>query len=320
MFIDRLNVIGLKTETNAYVADTLTGADYNFRADKVKCSPSIEEVKRVYASGDYGKFTSIMGKRSGKISFELDLDYSGTAVTPPEWGKIFKSCGFKETVGGANVTYIPDSSYNNVPCTIEYNYTQEGTSPKQVIVKLKGCMGQIKLSLDAVGHPLKATVDFEGVLVSVTDRVSAIMPSGYDATNPDGVLASTITCNFGAGAQTQDLDKVDIDFGNKLGMAVDPANSSGLRGAYIVDRDPKLKLDPHMNLVADRNYYTNWTAGTTGVFSMTVGSHLTLTAPAIQIIKGYDGANRNGFVVNTLDCILTRTSAAVDNCFTITHS
>lgn len=317
-FTKRQRTIGFKLESTPYTAETLGGGDYDFRARDIECGPEIEEYKRLYATGDYGAFNSIMGKRKGTVSFAVDMAPSGTNTTPPEWGKILKACAVSETIGGSNVTYKGDAQENNTPATIEIVDRDEGSSPTQVVTKLAGCMGNGRIIMDSLGQPVRLEVEFQGRLVSITDRESGslITPSGFDNTLPDAVLSSTLTL-FG---EAQPLDKVTLDFGNDIQMALDPSSSDGYKGAYVVNRLPTLQIDPHLDTIANRGNYARWTGNTTGAFSMSVGSNVVISAPCAQIIKGYDGADRDGFTVNTIDCILTRTSDTDETDFQIVTS
>lgn len=315
-FITRLRTLGGKIEGTPYTAETLAGADYDARLYNIKCSPDIEEIIRSYATGDYARFVSVMGKRSGSISFSFDLAWSGTNATAPEYGKYLKGCGMAETVhGSTGVSYKPSATKNAVPLTLEMVEYDEGSSPVQVVTKLGGCMGNAKIIMDSVGKPIRVDCEFKGALISITDRAyaSRITPSGFDQTNPDAVLSSTLTL-FG---EVQDCDKITIDLGNQVELAVDPADASGFDGARIVDRNTSMVIDPYLDTIAGRGNYARWTGSTTGAFSMTVGSHLTMSAPSVQITKGYTNDERNGYNVNTLTCTLTRTDDDTEDNFEI---
>jgi hypothetical protein len=90
MFLSALRTLGAKIEGTPYTAETLTGADYDFRAYNIKYSPDLEEIKRKYATGDFSSFTSVIGKQRCKISFDIDLAWSGTANVAPEWDNCSK--------------------------------------------------------------------------------------------------------------------------------------------------------------------------------------------------------------------------------------
>jgi hypothetical protein len=311
MFAERLRTIGLKNESVAGTAETLGGSDYNFRFYGIKYDSDIEELVRNYATSDFSKFSSIMGKRSITISGSLDYVWSGTNSTSPEWSKIIKSCGVKETTyTTTGIGWTPNADYSNVCSTIEIVEKNEGTSPVQIVVKAHGCVGNAKVILDSVGKPIRIDVEFKGVLNSITDRAfaSILIPSGFNNTIPEAVLSSTITL-FG---EAQQIESMTLDFGNKIELIGDPSKAQGILRAGIVDRTPILTLDPYIDLIANRGNFTRFTAGTTGALSVSVGSHLTISAPCAQITKGYSSGERVGFTTNALTCTLSRNAGNDD--------
>jgi hypothetical protein len=318
-FISRLKCIGFASEGTPGTAETLGGEDYDFRVvqDSITYSPEIEEFKRAYATKDFAAYSSIMGKRKGTVGFTVDMAWSGTAATPPEYGKLLKSCCIKETPT-TTVVYDNDKLYNNVSGTLEVQEANEGASAAGLVIKLKGCMGNAEFVMGSVGQPIQIKFAFTGVLSSVADRTYANLftPSGFDNTVADAVLASTITFQ----TKTVTINTLSLNLGNDIQLRTDPADSAGYLMAYVVDTVPTLKIDPLLDTIANQPFFAAWTGGTTGAFSMTIGSHLTLAAPCAQIVKGYDGANRDKFVVNTLDCILTRTNDTDDRFFSLTQA
>jgi len=135
------------------------------------------------------------------------------------------------------------------------------------------------------------------------DNGSIITPSFTDTTDPDAVLSATITA-YGV---AQPLNSVNINWNNQVELYTDPAQSSGNRGAYVTNREaPSISIDPYLDLIATDPWYTRWAAGTTGAFSMTVGDHLLIDAPAMQCTSAYGSGERGGFASNSIEGILTR--------------
>ena len=303
-YLTQKRCVGFKLEASPYTrpqAD-LQQADYNFKAYNVGYSTEIEEAKRQYSLGTFMALSSILGKRSGTVSFSIDLGYSGTAITPPEFGKILKACGFAETIGLAGITYIPKSSLSAIPAMIEVAELSEENPEKQLVIQLRGAMGNVKFTLDSVGKPVRADFEFKGVLQGIKDRATAILPAGYDATSAEAVLGAVVT----AFDEALDLEKIEIDLGNTVELFVDPAASEGYSGAHIVGRAPTVSLDPYMGSISQRPIWGRMTANTTGVFEMNIGENMAFDIPALQVVKGYDGSERTGAVVNNLSCIVTK--------------
>lgn len=301
--------IGLKLETTPFTAETLTSSDYDFRAFNVSYTPEIEAVARNYATGDYSAFSSIMGKRSMTVTFSVHMNYSGTVTTAPEWGKLLQACGFSETVLASGVRYLPDSSQCAVPATIEVQ--EEGCGSQDALILIcSGAQGNVTFIMNNVGEPVQMDFEFTGVLYDVKDRAngSIINPGGFDSSEPEAVLGSTITV-FGEAAT---VNSVNATLGNAVELFVDPAQTSGYRGAYITGREATISLDPYLEPIATNDHFGRWSGGTTGAFSMTVGSNLTISAPAVQITTAYAAADRNGISVNGIEGILTRGATGDD--------
>jgi hypothetical protein len=308
LFASARRAIGFLLEASPYSqpqTDLAVGS-YKYKAFNIKYSTEVEEFKRAFVAGDLSQFSSIMGKRSGTISFSMLMAWGGLAATEPEFGKILQACGMKQLAyTTTGISWVPNAGYNAVPATIEVEEFQDGSSsPKSLFIQLRGCMGNVKFIMDKCGSPIQMDFEFKGAVQAIEDRASQIVPTGFDSSLPEAVLSSTMT----AFAETLDCDKIEIDLGNQVELFTAPETPEGYSGARIVRRNPTISFDPYLALIADRGHWARITGGTTGAMSMTVGTHLAISAPAVQIIKGYDGGDRNGATVNSLSGILCRSA------------
>ena len=300
--------MGCKIESTPYTAETLAVADYNVSAYNINYDPTIAEYARKLARGDASRDPSIMGKRSGKITFSVDVTVGAAAATAPNYFKCLQACGLKQTTFGAvGVSLVTDARYFNVPMTMEVVEMDEGASPAQLTIKFRGCMGNAKLVTNGVGLPKRIDFEFTGVLQNVQDRTFAnqIMPTGFDAALPQAVLA----CTTSLFTESQNFDKITIDLGNKVELWTDSTKAEGFEGARIVDRQPTIELDPAMSLIALHDNYTRLTGNSTGAYSETIGGGtipITISAPKAQIIQAYKPGDREGRTINTIKCKLTR--------------
>lgn len=306
MFLTNKRMISMKLESTPYTANDASSADANFRADSVTYTPAIAETVRKYATGDFASYASVMGKREMKIGFSMDMAQGTDLTTAPEWEKPLMACGFKKTVYAGGLAYDLCSTNPAAPVSILVPELNTDTT-EGLYVRASGCMGSVKLALAKIGDPLKMSFEFSGVFQGITDGTNFIHGT-FQQTTPNAVLSSTIT----AFAETLDTEKVDIDVGNKVEQVVDPSKAAGIRGYVITGREPKLVVDPYLASIATRGILARWQNGTQGAFSMTVGSNLTISAPDIQITKAFEGGDRNGIVVNTLNCRLNRTNDSTD--------
>lgn len=299
------HTLGFKKETTPGVAEDLAAADYDFSVYNVELSPEIEAYARKLARGDYSRDVSIPGKRTSQITFSVDMHSGDTAATAPKYFTMLECCCCKKTTHGATgVSVVTDSTQNNNSATIEVPMRQEGASPKQLLIKLKGAAGDANLALDNVGNPRRIDFTFTGCLstIETRDYGSMISPTGFDTNEPDAVLAATILY---AGTEMF-LNSCEINLGNDVQGLEDPNDPSGYERFMVVDREAMMTLDPDMSVTDDMDFYTRHINKTTGQYSETIGSNLQITAPKGQIIESYNPGDRNGHVTNQLRLRLTR--------------
>ena len=102
MFVNNRRTLIGKKEAVPYTAETLADADFNVRIRDITYSKEIVEYQRKLALGHLDASESIMGKRTGSVSFVVELAVGDDAGTAPNWGKFLEGCGFKETVYAVN--------------------------------------------------------------------------------------------------------------------------------------------------------------------------------------------------------------------------
>ena len=305
-FITDKRIMGFKVEDPAYTAIANGAIEYAFKPFDIAYSPEVETVARKYATGDYSAFKSVVGKISMTCSFSVHLAWSGVAATPPEFADLLEACAMTETVHGSTGVSYKTTSVCSAPITIVIWESPCGAGSDGLYIKMKGAMGTVQIVMDAVGNPVTMNFEFQGVLNAMGDDTVPTV-TGYDTTDPDPVLSSTITLDFENGSPVaQNIDSMTVDIGNTIAMYTDPADAYGFRGAYVVGREPTLELDPYLEPLATQDLASFWTGGVTGNFVMTVGDNITLSAPAFQITEAYSPADRDGIVTHTLSGILTR--------------
>lgn len=315
LYLTSLTTLGLKRESTPYTAETLSASDYNFLPYEISYSTEIEEFKRQYATGNWDSFASSMGTQKGSVTFSIDMAPGLVPLANPTWAKALVCSSFTSAANGSTgIYYTKDSRYGNVPCTIEIQEIEEGTSPQALVIKMKGCTGNIQGEITKAGGMVKLTFTFEGVLVGITDRTSGnvISPSGFDTTSPDKVLSVTSSM-FG---ETLDFGSCKFDAGNKLSMEEDNSVSQGLKGSHVTVSNSTIEVDPWLHRISDRTLLTRMIAGTTGAFALTT-TNFTISAPAIQVVKAYGSADRNGFRSNNVSLICNRSSG--NDSFRILH-
>ncbi|MBU2249948.1 MAG: hypothetical protein KKD77_24595 [Gammaproteobacteria bacterium] len=296
-FIDARTQMGFKLEDTPYTAETLTYANYDFRIKNISCTPELEEAVMKYATQGYGAFRSLIGKKLCTISGTIDLNAHGTATSDPEWSDLIRSCGFTKSTLGAGVAWDMDADASGTPATIELQYVSHDGGDA-VVVKLAGCMGNIsRIGFENVGNCISADIEWQGILKSVTDRAEPFIAQGWDDTDPSPVTAATVETH----SEAQDVNSLAVNIGNQVSVYTDPAKIEGARGAYVVNADPTVTLDPYLDKISERGDFARWSAGTTGSFLVEAGSgasKISLIANSFQITGAYGKGERDGLSTN----------------------
>ena len=106
-----------------YATDSVpTGAADALLVSAPSVTPLVAtNVGRDLVRGYLGGSEQLVGTNYVEVSFTLELAGSGTATTPPAWGRVLKACGFAETVAAASVDYLPTSAFGaSTSATIYY--------------------------------------------------------------------------------------------------------------------------------------------------------------------------------------------------------
>lgn len=246
------------------------------------------------------------GRRAIEITFSVDMNNAASATGAPRYFEALRACGMAQTAAASGVYVVTDATQDNVTCTIEVVEREEGSSPKQLVIAARGCMGNAQVIQDQIGQPCRIDFTFRGVLDSITTRAfgSIITPSSFDATAPGATLAATILL-FGT---VQYLGRFAINLNNRIEVGTDPSQTQGYDYARLAERHPTIELDPDMLVTDNYNWFTQQTTNTTGALSATIGSTITLIAPAVQMIDTYKPGDREGHVTNQLRGELQRSS------------
>jgi hypothetical protein len=316
--------MGARIEATPYTGEStgtgatiLTASDYNFAAEKITYDPEIEQKLLEIARGDFSKTPSIPGKKKFSFTCQIPAGYTtATAATMPGYGKFLQSAGMATATTATTTSFTTHADMGRWPLTVEFQEKGEGMNPNGLLIVGKGCMCKLKGVIANIGEPLMYDIAGEGSFVGIFDRPNASMitPTGFNTSQPEAVLSAT----FALFGETQKASKFTLDLGNKVEEYINPADASGYEGAHIVDRNPKITLDPDLDSLSNRGNYARLTGATTGTMLITVGSHIQISVPAGQITKAYKPGSRAGHVVNELEIEPRRGTTGNDE-IVITH-
>lgn len=299
--MDTDKIWGCKKEATPYTAETLVAANYNQRVYDISISPDIESYARKLCRGDTSRDKSISGKRKCTASCTVDLYPGATVATAPTYFDMIECCGWRKVTHGATgISLAPHALYNRVPMTIEVAFPEEGTTPRHIVIKMKGAMGKLKIESPEIGQPIKLMFEFTGVLVDITTRayVDMIIPTAFDSALPPAVLATT----FSFYGTWQFPKKFTVDGGEDIQLFSDISQAAGCSGSRVADRNMVGDCNPDMFVTDDVDYLDSQVNNTTGALSVTIGGSVPfyLTAPAVQIVGSYTPEVDEGHIRNPL--------------------
>ena len=302
-FGEQKRTLGFKIETTPYTAETLTASNYDVRAYNIEYTYDVPPYLRKLARGDYSRDATIMGRRSLRITFSVDLHQADTVTSAPSYFKCLQACGMKQYTGGSGVWLKPDADYSNVPATIEAVERDEGASPVQSVNKAFGAMGNARIGYDTIGTPVRIDFEFLGVAANPADRTFATLltPTNMGTVLPEAVLGVTTTWN----SSSLKSSKLAIDLGNDIQLWSDPSKDQGWEGARIVDRNPTLEIDPDMQLIASNNLWGSMTSNTLAAFAFRTNK-FQVNAPKAQLEAPPNPQSREGHVAANIKFGLKR--------------
>lgn len=267
--LDRLTVVGAKSEVTAGTAIALADANSNFHSFNWAMERDIEMEERPGGTG-FSQEGDVDGPRMARATFETHYMGSGADGTPPFWmDPLAKACACTITgdvlTCGTTTTTATIAAYKNG--------LKEG---------LAGAAGTFRVVWEP-GKAPRIFWTFTGKEIADAD-VTMLAPT-YPSTLPPRWAGGTCTIHGNA----CQVSRAELDIGNEVYARPDPTDSTGVIAALAVDRIPFLSLDPEATLVATVNWQSIMQARTQGAVSMATGSGagnvLTLTSSTAQVVQ-----------------------------------
>jgi hypothetical protein len=298
-FLTARKFLGAKVESVRYTAETLAETDYDLPAYNIAYTSTIDQYERAVNLSNFSKLTNVPGKSMATCSFSVDVAIGevGDLSTVPSWGKLLKACGMRQDEMAGGVGWVTDST-ECTTLTMEIADTEECSSPSQRVVQLSGCVGTVAFVVDQVGNPVRMDFTFTGQINSVFDRASAFSSTNVLTTTPDSVLSATVE----AGGYTDiDLNSLNMNINLDVQMEVDPSDSSGYKGAHIVNRTPEVSIDPYLHTYAERDWYAQNLNPDANLNDFTFAtSNFVYYFKQLQVVNSLQDGDRNGLVTESI--------------------
>ena len=224
----------------------------------------------------FSSLPGVLGQTWGQIKFTAAGFHNGTDGASLDIDSALECSGMLKTntaaATGVEGTDVYDPITTSIPSATIYLY-KDG-----MLYKLLGARGKWSITMEAGKIP-EITFEFEGLW---QDPVDASLPTpSYDTANPP-IFASA---GFSIGSYSALISKLSIDFGTVLAARPDPSSGNGVVGIDITGRDVSGSIDPEAVLVATKDFWGIWKAGTTAALTLEIGTtpnKYKITAPAVQ--------------------------------------
>jgi len=172
----RKRQLAVKIEDIAGTPVNLVSADAKLLIIDPQFNANIDLYERNPVRSSLSKLGKLSGKRSAGINFNLELRGSGTATTAPEWSKLLRACGFKQSA----LKRLTIGTVTNGPFLHGETITQATTSATGRVV-MKTVTGTTTLYfVDTGGGTWNGTNVITGQTSGATATPSAVANAGIE--------------------------------------------------------------------------------------------------------------------------------------------
>ena len=247
-----------------------------------------------------GASEELVASRVAEIKFTVELAGSGTAGTPPPWGKLLRACGYAETItAGVRVEYSPVSEDFE---SLTIRYYRAGMRYAS-----RGARGSVQFKLPAFGIP-QAEFTFLGFDTQAWDSAAL---GAYDLSpwqRPD-VLTDEFAgdirfgCTFATGQVTGGTIVASRGLDINGGQKVEHMELLGGERISITDRETTGQTSVALSAadeVAWRNEINANTLTTLGFnWGGTAGNRGTIFCPAVQRVDPQQEDYKGDLLIQT---------------------
>lgn len=265
MFLTQKRILLAKVETTYGTDSTPVVASDAIDAEKIDIMYEGDVLERNPVRATLSPSQPVLGARSIKISFDVEIKGSGSAGTASKLGDLIQACGFAETVSaGSSVLYLP-TGVAEKSITVYLYDLQDSGSP--ILHKIKGARGTFQLNAEA-GKVAKLSFTFYGLYTIPADVADPGTPT-YQSTKPPIVESAQLTLN---GVTTLVAQALSLDMQNGVIRSDDISSVGGVSKYVITSRKPTGKIAPEAVSVAAYDYWSDWIAATARALSLVIGS------------------------------------------------
>ena len=297
-----------KRESVAGTPETITSSDFDVRMYEPEFTPDIQggDEDSKYVTGDYGEDIAISGIQGATFTTMTKL--STATASPdvaPKWGKLAESCGLVGTsYAGTGYGFEPLQSGDKQTSTFHKIGISDDGTPVGLQSATAGVMGNMTISAEGVGSPLKINYDFKGKFSGITDIANASIPS---LTSPDTTVGAKLM-NGTANILGQNLcvQSFSLDLGNTVEYLACPSESTGILYSSIVNRQPRMEMTVIAPVAATLDSHFLISLEQENPITLTFGDW-SIEIPRAQLLS-YGESDANGKLAYDLTIKLNRNS------------
>jgi hypothetical protein len=262
-----------KTEGSYGVDSIPTGGANAILCSTLELDIPVEYVERELLTDKFGSFPAIGTRRFAKVSFETELQSSGTAGTAPAWAPLVRACGFSQTLNaGVSAVYAPSTAIGE-SCTMRFYL--DG-----IMHAISGARGTVKLMMPRNKVP-KLAFEMTGLYSTPTDTAMPTMD--YTAWKDPRAADKAGTPTFTLHGTATVLRDLQLDIGNVVTVR-DLPNAMDV---HIVDRKVVGSCSIELVPIATKNWAGIEVGETVAAMSLihgtSAGKIVEIAAPKVQL-------------------------------------
>lgn len=278
-------VIAGKAESTPGTKETLADTDFNVKLDGSEGAYDLQfdDTSSRYHTGGYNSGPVVHGIQGSGMKTNC-MVHDGNAIdSAPKQGKFMEACGYKETIyTSAGVSYqdSPDADLQTI--TLNNIAVSQGSTDGIIVDEYAGCMGNMVISAESIGKPVKIAYDFKGKLSGVSDQTRASL---LELTSPDTSIVKPFQGGNSVtiGSFASCIQSFSLDCGNVIAPTLCKSDDTGIKYFSKMSSDPILTMVILLDTVSNYDYLTKVIAETKEPGLITWGNW-SIIAPQMQIL------------------------------------
>ncbi|MCB1833931.1 MAG: hypothetical protein KDH19_10935 [Geminicoccaceae bacterium] len=293
----RKRVLLVKPEATYGTDSAPTGAANAILARDMTFDVDATRLTRQLVKPTYGSMSEAIAKKHVKLDFEIELQGSGAAGTPPAFGPLLRACGFAETItAGTSVAYTP---VTDDPESATAYFYADGE-----LIKVLGMRSQVTFAFPPNDVP---RMKFSALGLYAPEEAAALPPTDFSAFQQPEAMSNAATPTAQLHGLNAVMRSLDID----MGIDLVHRDYVGAEDVNITGRavSGKISIEAVASTVKDWHAAVNGQtlAALSLVHGTAAGRIVEVAAPKVQVFHPRN-EEEDGIHYHGLDLNFTETS------------